>query len=163
MPGGRVLAENEVVVSCGGADHVIRWDPGGRRPLELLGHAGEREADDVLVALSGAPARCRTIAAAWDSLSVGHAEELLAAPDERLAQMKLRVAVTVEQRRNVQRRDDLSDPLRRRLLESFDRLVAASEVAALGPAAARVRAAAVAGPPWRRTWRRWVRRLTGRR
>ena len=154
-----VLADNEVVVACGGADHVVRWD-GGSAHLELLGHPGAREDDDVLVALSGEPARCRSVEEAWDGLTASGAEQLLAATPAQLATMAARARFTAEQRRNVARRDDLSDAERRRLLRAFEELLFAAEVAALGPAFAHGRAAAVLGPAWRRSLRRVRRRFT---
>lgn len=164
MPSGRVLADHEVVVACGGADHVIRWDPiGRRRGLELLAHGGARDDDDVLVALSGAPARCRAIEAAWDALTVAHAQALLRSSDEQLAQMAHRLPVTLEQRRRVQARDDFTDQQRAALLTTFDHQIAACEVASLGPVLARGRARQVAGTGWRRTGRRWLRRVIPRR
>ena len=41
----------EVAVACGGSAHRIRYRPA--HALELLGHEGDRDADDVLVALTG--------------------------------------------------------------------------------------------------------------
>src|SRR5688500_15375756 len=113
-----VLADDEVVVvACGGADHGIRWTGRG---LELLGHPGARADDDVRVALSGAPARGRTIEAAWRLLDAAHAAELVDATPERLARMAHRLPVTLEQREKVRRRDDLTDTQRARLLATFD-------------------------------------------
>ena len=161
MPGTGVLAgEHEVVVACGGAEHVVRWVASEDR-LQLLGHPGDRDDDDVLVALSGAPARCRAIEEAWDGLTPSGADQLLAATSSQLASMAARARFTAEQRANVARRDDLSDAERRRLLRAFEELLFTAEVAALGPAFARARAAAVLGPPWRRRLRSLRRRLAG--
>ena len=154
-----MLADNEVVVVCGGAEHVIRW-VGRSEHLELLGHPGARDDDDVLVALSGEPARCRAIERAWDGLSPASAEQLLTATPSQLASMAARGRFTAEQRAKVARRDDLSEPERRRLLQAFEDLLFLGEVASLGPALAHGRAAAVLGPPWRRSLRRMARRLT---
>src|SRR5688500_2212751 len=102
-----VVADDEVVVACGGAAHVIRWT--ARGGLALLGHPGPRDADDVLVALSGAPARCRAIEAAWHGLDRRAASALLGASAEQLARIAARLPVTLEQRDRVRRRDDLPE------------------------------------------------------
>lgn len=149
---------HDVLVACGGADHVIRWNPASPH-LELLGHPGTREDDDVLVALSGEPARCRAIEEAWDGLSPSGADQLLAATPEQLAKMAGRARFTSEQRAKVARRDDLSEPERRRLLKAFEELLFTAEVAALGPALAHGRAAMVLGPAWRRHLRRLQHRF----
>src|SRR5688500_17900432 len=128
MRGAGVLAENEVVVTCGGAAHVIRWRVGSDR-LDLLGHPGARDADDVLVALSGEPARCRAIEEAWAGLTPAGAEQLLAATPSQLASMAARARFTAEQRAKVARRDDLAEPERRRLLQAFEELLFVAEVA----------------------------------
>ena len=141
-----VLAGNEVVVVCGGAEHVIRW-VGGSSSLELLGHPGARSDDDVLVALSGEPARCRAIERAWDCLSRSSAELLLSATPSQLAAMAARGRFTAEQRAKVARRDDLSEPERRRLLRAFEERLFAAEVA---------------GPRWRRALRHRMGRFTPR-
>jgi hypothetical protein len=159
VPSAGVLTEHEAVVRCGGADHVVRW-AGRGRPLELVSHPGDRAADDVLVALSGAPARCRAVADAWDRLAIPQAEQLLDATDEQIRVMPARLPVVVEKRRATERRDDLSDAQRALLLQSFDAMARLCEVAALGPGLARRRAAEVAGPRWRRALRhppRWIR------
>ena len=153
-------AGHEVVVACGGADHVIRWVPGSDG-LDLAGHPGPRDADDVLVALSGAPARCRAIEEAWDGLTAAGADQVLAATPEQLASMAGRARFTAEQRAKVARRDDLSDGERARLLRAFEELLFVAEVAGLGPDLARARAKSVLGPAWRRTLRGVQRRLRG--
>lgn len=153
-----VLAQNEVIVACGGSDHLVRWVEGSRR-LELLGHPGPRDADDVLVALSGQPARCRAIEEAWECLTPSGAEQLLSATPDQLAAMAGRARYTAEQRAKVARRDDLSVVERQVLLRAFEDLLFVAEVAALGPTFARGRAAAVLGPPWRRRLRMLQRRL----
>lgn len=155
MP-GVVVAESEVVVRCGGVDHVIRWSAGGG--LQLLGHPGPRDADDVLVALSGEAAACRAIEDAWTRLGVEHARALLDATPDRLAWMAHRLPATREQRERVRRRDDLSDDQRAALLANFDQLIAAAEVAGLGSALAHARAAEVLAGRWR-----WRRRRSRRR
>ena len=146
-----------VVVSCGGADHVVRVVDGGAR-LELVGHPGPRDADDVLVALSGQPARCRSIEDAWIRLDRRGAAELRAASPEQLARMAHRLPVTVEQRQRVAVRDDLTAAQRQSLLASFDQACAVAELASLGPTLARLRADAVLTPAWRRALRRRGRR-----
>ena len=155
-----VLADNEVVVACGGAAHVIRWPVGSDR-LDLLGHPGAREADDVLVALSGESARCRAIEEAWAGLTPAGAEQLLAASPSQLASMAARARFTAEQRAKVARRDDLSESERKVLLRAFEELLFVAEVAGLGATLAHGRAATLLGPAWRRSLRRARRRLTG--
>ena len=153
MPGDGVLADNEVTVRCGGVDHVLRAGAGGR--LELLGHPGPRDDDDVLVALSGGAARCRQLEEAWDGLGPEAAGSLLDASPQKLAQIAQRLPATVEQRERVRRRDDLSDGQRASLLRNFDQAVYLAEVASLGPGLATRRAATLVGPRWRRGLRRW--------
>lgn len=147
-----------MVVACGGADHVIRWVVDTGR-IELLGHPGPRDADDVLVALSGEAARCRAVEEAWNGLTPSGAKQLLAATPAELASMAARARFTAEQRVQVARRDDLSEPERRLLLRAFEERLFTAEVAALGPTLARGRAGAVLGPPWRRALRRPRRRV----
>lgn len=147
-----VLAEDEVVVACGCADHVIRCRADGR--LELLGHPGPRDADDVLVALAGGTARCRAVEAAWNGIERGAAVQLLDASAEQLARIAHRLPVTLEQREHVRRRDDLSDAQRAALLANFDQAAYLAEVASLGPVLAGRRARAVMEPPWRQRLRR---------
>ncbi|HUP85413.1 MAG TPA: hypothetical protein VM143_07080 [Acidimicrobiales bacterium] len=132
MHGGS--AETEVIVRCGGAEHVIRWS---RHRLDLLGHPGRREEDDVLVALSGSPARCRVIEEAWRRLDRARAAELLAASPERLELLASRLAATLDQRGYVSRRDDLTDAERAEALAAFDQMAYLAEIAALGPVLAR--------------------------
>jgi hypothetical protein len=154
MPGGGdVLADNEVVVVCGRVEHVLRGDAGGR--LELLGHPGPREDDDVLVALSGGAARCRQLEEAWNGLGRDAAGSLLDASPEKLTQIAQRLPATLEQRERVRRRDDLPEGQRASLLRNFDQAVYLAEVASLGPALAAHRAATLVGPRWRRGLRRW--------
>jgi hypothetical protein len=150
---GDVLAEHEIVVRCGGVDHVLRADASAR--LELLGHPGPREDDDVLVALSGGPARCRQLEEAWAELGRDAAVALLDASPEKLRQIAQRLPATVEQRERVRRRDDLPEGQRASLLRNFDQACYLAEVAWLGPALATLRAAALVGPRWRRGLRRW--------
>ena len=147
-----------MVVACGGANHVIRCEPGSGR-LTLRGHPGARDADDVLVALSGERARCRAVEEAWERLSPAGADQLLSATPSQLASMAARARFTAEQRAKVAKRDDLSEPERRRLLQAFEELLFVAEVASLGETLAHGRAAQVLGPPWRRAVRRARRRL----
>jgi hypothetical protein len=153
MPGDGGLADHEVVVRCGGVDHVLRCGPGAR--LELLGHPGPREDDDVLVALSGGAARCRQLEEAWNGLGADAAGALLDASPSKLTQIAQRLPATLEQRERVRRRDDLSEGQRASLLRNFDQAVYLAEVASLGPALATHRAATLVGPRWRRGLRRW--------
>jgi hypothetical protein len=151
----------ELEVSCGGSTHRIRWTPRG---LDLLGHPGGREEDDVLVALSGEPASCRRIEAAWVALEPARALELLTATavgagsgDEvarRLAAIARRLPAAVDQRERVRRRDDLSDDERAVAIHGFDQMIALAEVAALGPVFARRRAVEAVDELWRGRRRR---------
>jgi hypothetical protein len=159
------LAHPELEVTCGGATHRIRWTPHG---LELLGHPGGREEDDVLVALSGAAAHCRRIEAAWTALEAERALELLtltAGDDspQRLAAIARRHPVAVDQRERVRRRDDLTDEERARAIHGFDQMIHLADVAALGPTFARLRAAEAVDQLWRRRRsRRALRSLAAR-
>jgi hypothetical protein len=139
-----------VDVRCGGATHRIRWT---RHGLELLGHPGGRDEDDVLVALSGAPARCRRIEEAWTELDAERALELLDADEGRLAAIARRLPVALDQRERVRRRDDLSDEERAAALRGFDQMTHLAAIAALGPAFARRRALDAVDELWHRRTR----------
>ena len=137
-----------VEVSCGGGQvHVIDWSPS--RGLVLLGHPGERDDDDVLVALSRAPARCRSIEDAWRSLDPVRALEFLSATPSQLEAIARRLPPALDQRERVRHRDDLHDDQRAAAIRGFDQMAALAEVAGLGPALARARAVEAAGVVWR--------------
>jgi hypothetical protein len=138
-------------VACGGAIHRIQWT---RRGLDLLGHPGGREEDDVLVALSGEAARCRRIEEAWTELEDERALELLDADHERLAAIARRLPIALDQRERVRRRDDLSDEQRAAALHGFDQMTHLAELAALGQPLARQRALDAVDRLWRR--RAWA-------
>jgi hypothetical protein len=126
----------EAEVDCGGNRHVVRWTTEG---LVLLGHTGEREDDDVLVALSGEPSRCRVVEAAWNALAPAYAIELLDVPAEQLAVIAHRLPVIADQRERVRRRRDLTDEQRAASIQGFDQLAHRSVVASLGLELARRR------------------------
>ena len=141
----------EVAVPCGGTTHRIAWTP--ERGLELLGHPGGRDEDDVLVALSGSAARCRRIEEAWYALDAERALELVGADDTRLAAIARRLPVAVDQRERVRRRDDLTDIERAGALRGFDQMTHLAEVAALGRGFAGARATEAVDELWRRRGR----------
>jgi hypothetical protein len=126
----------EASVVCGGMPHTIRCVRGR---LVLTDHAGERDADDALVALSGERAVCRDIETAWASLRNDRALELARADDVAIDQIARRLPVALELRARVVRRDDIPADRRAAVLAGFDQTIFLAKVALLGPSVARVR------------------------
>lgn len=119
----------EVDVDCGGRRHTIRWRDG---VLSLLGHPGPRDRDDVLVALSGHVATCRLVEAAWYNLDDVRALHFLTVDALELAGMARGLALTVEQRAVLERRDDFTAGQRREAEDAFDQKIYQSRLASLG-------------------------------